>query len=200
MKRFAPWLLLLAALLFIVPGWAQQGNQTFLPLAALPGPTVTNSVPPTATQVPPTATQVPPTATQVPPTATAEVPPTETSVPPTATQEPTATQQPPTGANVVCTASGTTELCAWVSEGTPAQNSDVTVYGRLYSNGSPVAGQPMTTTWNYRTTAPSCDTGATGGDGIASCTRDIGRASIGFRVDINVTLGGLTATTFFTPQ
>lgn len=108
------------------------------------------------------------------------------------------TGPPPAGANVVCRDAGTTQICAWVSNGTPAQNSSVTVYGRLFAGGGGVSGARMVATWHYKTTTPTCE-GVTGSGGVASCTRDIGRATKGYRVDVVVAINGYTATTFFVP-
>jgi hypothetical protein len=107
---------------------------------------------------------------------------------------------PPSGANVVCEDFGSAQLCAWVSNGNPARFSTVTVYGRYFINGAPVAGQPMATTWHYATTTPTCNDGVTGPDGIASCARSIGGATSGFQVNVVVEIGGNQVTTWFTPQ
>ena len=91
------------------------------------------------------------------------------------------------------------QMCAWVSDGSPAQRANVTVYGRLYRAGSPVVGVAMHTTWHYKTTTPTEDC-TTGYDGIGRCTRNIGNASKGYRVRVDVTISGYYAGTSFTPQ
>jgi len=106
---------------------------------------------------------------------------------------------PISGVNVVCQQATNIEVCAWVSNSTPAQNSEVTVYGRLLLGGSGQPGQTMLATWRYKTTSPTCS-GITDGNGRASCTRHIGRATVGYRVDIEVIIAGHTAVTWFMPQ
>jgi hypothetical protein len=100
---------------------------------------------------------------------------------------------------VRCQSSGATEICAWVSKGHPSQNSTVTVYGRLLVNGVGQSGLTMATTWHYKTTTSTCS-GITGPSGVAQCSRDIGRATIGYQVNIDVVIGGYQVTTWFTPQ
>lgn len=121
------------------------------------------------------------------PTPTPTPPPSPTPVP------------PPVGHNVVCQQFDADELCAWVSNGSPPRNSNVTVYGRFYQNGVPVSGLGMSTTWYYRTTTVGC-TGMTDAAGTASCMRSIGQASLGYQVNIVVVIGGRQVTTWFTPQ
>lgn len=120
--------------------------------------------------------------------------------PPLPSPEPTPqpSPAPPTGANVRCQTFGAEELCAWVSNGSPGNSSEVIVYGRYLVNGQPVGGQAMQTVWRYKTTSPSCS-GATGANGIAQCSRNIGRPSAGFQVNIEVTIAGRKVTTFFVP-
>jgi hypothetical protein len=90
-----------------------------------------------------------------------------------------------------------------VSNPSPRQNSEETVYGHFLVNGQGVAGVPMDTTWHYRTTTSGC-WGTTDGSGTASCSRSISRATIGYTVYIGVvfTYGSQTYTTgtSFTPQ
>ena len=143
------------------------------------------------------------------PTPTSTPTNTPTSTPsPTATSGPTITPTPippPTGTNVNCRdySNPTAQICAWVSNGSPSQNSNVTTFGRLIVNGSPVAGAQMHTVWHYKTTSPTEDC-ITGSDGIGRCTRNIGRATTGYqvRVDVEITHAGTryTSSTSFTPQ
>ena len=42
---------------------------------------------------------------------------------------------------------------ACVSNPSPTQNTNVTVYGRLVVGGQPVTGRAMDTTWHYKTTS-----------------------------------------------
>jgi hypothetical protein len=135
----------------------------------------------------------------VTPTATPTLTPTATATP---TQTPTATTTPiptPAGTNVVCNANGAVQICAWVSQGTPSRGSVVTVYGRLLSAGVGQAAQTLTATWHYKTTTASCQ-GSTGSSGLASCSRNIGQATVGYRVNVTVVIAGYQATTWFVPQ
>ena len=97
---------------------------------------------------------------------------------------------------------GPTTITAYVSNSQPAQNSAETVSGQLYVNGLPANGATMDTTWHYKTTTSFCS-GTSGSAGIASCTKNVGHASLGFTVVINVvmTYNGqtYTASTSFTP-
>jgi len=115
------------------------------------------------------------------------------------TQEPT---QPPgsmPGQNLQCNTSGNVEICASVSNANPSQYSYVTVYGQLVIGGAPQSGKPMYTTWNYKTTTSYCNEGVTGSGGVASCQRYISGASVGYQVNINVSIDGYSVTTSFTP-
>jgi hypothetical protein len=158
-------------------------------------PVINHSAPlPVAT---PTATVPVPAGTQTP-TGTAM--PTSTTAPmatPTATQSPQPEVMP--GFNVQCQQAGATEICASVSDAMPAQNATVTVYGRLRIDHAGQAGQTMHATWHYKTTTASCSS-TTGSSGLAECSRSIGRAAIGYRVNVDVAIGAYQATTWFTPQ
>ena len=99
---------------------------------------------------------------------------------------------------MVCAVTGAAQICAWVSNGAPAQNSTVTAYGRLLLGGTGQASQPMIATWNYKTTSSTCE-GLTDALGGANCSRKIGRVTLGYRVDVVVTINGYSATTFFVP-
>lgn len=98
---------------------------------------------------------------------------------------------------------GQVEVCAGVSNSRPSRNSTVTVYGRLLSVGSPVAGAPMHTVWHYRTTTQTEDC-LTGSDGIGLCSREIGSATPGYTVQVDVTITyqdrDYGASTAFTPS
>lgn len=109
----------------------------------------------------------------------------------------------PTATPLPSSAIGDYAAAAWVSDPSPRQRSNVTVYARLTEAGQPVAGATMVAEWAYRTTTSYCS-GNTGADGVASCTRFISMATIGYRVVITVTLtppDGPTLTTAasFTP-
>lgn len=104
------------------------------------------------------------------------------------------------GFNQVCQKTGKWKVCASVSQGAPAQNSKVKVYGSLTFQKVGQPGRAMQTTWHYKSTEPVCNTGVTDAQGIAKCQRKIGLASKGYRVNVDVTIDGHTVTTWFTPQ
>lgn len=102
------------------------------------------------------------------------------------------------GANVECKWFGATELCASVSSDTVPRYSNVTVYGRLYFNGSAQPNLAMSTIWYYDSGPFYCG-GTTGADGVASCKRYIGEATAGYTVNVDVLIGGNSVQTHFTP-
>jgi hypothetical protein len=112
-------------------------------------------------------------------------------------EEPTPGPMP--GQNEQCNTYGDVLICASVSNASPVQNSNVTVYGRLTINGWAQPDKQMFTTWHYKSTTPTCNDGITNIDGIANCARSIGRATIGYQVNIDVTIDGYSVTTSFTP-
>ncbi|MDW7755438.1 MAG: MBL fold metallo-hydrolase [Brevefilum sp.] len=103
------------------------------------------------------------------------------------------------GQNIHCQTFDQAEVCASVSDANPPKYSYVTVYGRLLINGVPQSGKAMTSTWHFKTTTSYCDSGITGLGGLASCERYIGGASVGYQVDIDVSIEGYAVTTSFTP-
>ena len=94
-------------------------------------------------------------------------------------------------------------MCAWVSNAEPRQNSNVTVYGRLYFWGSPISNATMTTVWHYKST-DATEMCTTGTDGIGRCMRNVGRATVGYKVVVSVTIvhagEKYDERTWFTPQ
>ncbi len=104
---------------------------------------------------------------------------------------------------MVCAYDGATQICAWVSNATPRQSSNVTVFDRLIVNGSPVKGADVHTEWRFKshTATRDCRTAA---DGIGKCARNIGVATPDYRVDVlvEITLDGATYTaeTWFVPR
>lgn len=103
------------------------------------------------------------------------------------------------GTNVVCKTSGTTQICASISNGSPAQYTYVTVYGSLKVNGVYQKSKAMVATWHYKTTTPTC-LGNTGTGGTANCTRYIARATKGYKVLVVVKINGYSVTTWFMPH
>ena len=164
-------------------------------------PTPTNTPTPTSTPAPtltPTVTLTP-TSTATP---TLTPRPTDTPLPtdtpgPSPTPRPTQPPPTPTSPPPSCIAT------AWVSNETPAQYSNVTVYGQLLCDGTGVTGAPMHTVWHYKTSTSSCD-GVTDASGTAACTRDISRATKGYGVRVVVTITwqdqDYRTETSFTPQ
>jgi hypothetical protein len=133
------------------------------------------------------------------PTPTATATATPTSLPDTATPPATNTTEPMPGQNVQCQASGSAQICTSVSDANPARYTTVTVYGRLIVSGAGQAGQSMSTTWHYKTSTPGC-TGTTDAGGLAQCSRYISGATAGYQVNVDVSISGYGATTWFTPQ
>jgi competence protein ComEC len=187
---------------------ATPTRTAFTPVAVVYLPIIV-AQPPSSPTPTPTATSTP-SATPADTRAPTGTPSETASNTPTATATPTVTPLPPTatptnmpaampGVNIRCTQLGDAQICASVSNGSPAQYSNVTVYGRLTRNGAGQPGQTMTATWHYKTTTSTC-TGATGSDGLASCTRGISRATVGYQVNIDVDIAGYTAQTSFTPR
>jgi competence protein ComEC len=119
--------------------------------------------------------------------------------------EPTPTPVPPQppgqmpGENIRCDEYDNVQVCASVSDANPSKYATVTVYGRLVMDGGAVQGEPMASTWHYKTTTSYCNSGVTNSGGIASCERYIGPASVGYGVNIDVMISGYSVTTFFTP-
>lgn len=114
-----------------------------------------------------------------------------------ASPTPVATATPPAPASLICNAS------ASVNNTAPARQSNVTVTGRLQCSSGNPAGATMHTTWHYLTVTSEC-AGVTGNNGIATCTRGIGNATLGRFVRIDVTFrkdGQMWSTsTGFTPR
>jgi hypothetical protein len=136
-------------------------------------------------------------------------PPPATTTPVATTPPATTTAPPTTSAPATVSASGclpatsSDGVQACVSNASPTKNSNVTVYGRLVVGGKAISGATMNTSWHYKTTTSSCS-GTSGTDGVASCTRDISRATSGYTVNIDVvfTYNGqsYSGSTSFTPQ
>src|SRR5262249_50250940 len=142
------------------------------PTVAQPSP-VRDTPSTTPTGVSSTPPTVSPNTTTVPQTATRVSVPTATTAPPT----------PPTGVIVVSESHAT----ASVSDPTPRDQTTVTAIGKLPDRGGHgVSGATMHATWHYETTTATCDGGPTDASGTASCSRDIGTATPGYRVVIDV--------------
>ncbi len=161
-----------------------------------PSPTAKPPTTQVKTPVPPTPTRTASTPTPKParPTPTA-IPPTPTPLPATPTPAPPPPTSVPLAASVVVTAS--------VSNASPTKFDKETVTVTMTNNGQPVANVPVTATWHYKTTSPTC-TGTTNANGIAACTRNVGQPTKGYtvRVTISLTWNGQTyvASTSFTPR
>lgn len=92
---------------------------------------------------------------------------------------------------------------ATMSDGTPAQNSQVAAIVNVSRGGAPVQGAQVSIACRFKSTT-STYSGVTGSDGIASIPFSIGRATIGYTVQVEVTVthNGETTTTStsFTPR
>ncbi len=55
----------------------------------------------------------------------------------------------------------------------PPAGSDLTVYGRLIVSGKVITGVPMTARFSFFSKTASCTSGASGSDGVASCTVNV---------------------------
>ena len=86
---------------------------------------------------------------------------------------------------------------------TPGRRSDNTLCVRLIVNGQPVNGATVRATANYKSTDAPLGPASTGADGVAQVTFNIGGASSGYtvRVDVTITASGQTyrTNTSFTP-
>lgn len=93
---------------------------------------------------------------------------------------------------------------AWMTVVSPSRRSNTTLCVRLIHNGQVVVGAPASGTAHYKTTNTSLGPEATGSDGVASITFNIGGATSGYTVDVDAQAvsGGVTyrAFTSFTPQ
>lgn len=178
-------LLIVFSLIFVPVATANEWSFfSYLPAVMKPE----NSPTPTAT----------PTRTRTPtPTPTRTRTPTPT---PTRTSTPTKTLAPLPGENLRCNTVGNAQICATISDMTPDKYSWLTVRGRLLVNGIPQPNLQMFTTWHFRTTISYCNDGVTNSDGIAYCQYYISGATSGFQVNIDVTIGGYSVTTWFTPN
>ena len=85
---------------------------------------------------------------------------------------------------------------------TPPQNSTETLCIRLITDGQPVSGATATGVAHYKSKDTSLGPAITGAGGIAQIDFDISRATVGYTVFIDVTVGNQTVkhATSFTPQ
>ena len=92
---------------------------------------------------------------------------------------------------------------ACVDNPTPSKGNTVTVYARLIVGGHTAGGANMNTVWHYKSTTSTCS-GTSGDDGVATCSLQIGSATKGYQVkiDVNFTYNGKTYSgeTSITPQ
>lgn len=93
---------------------------------------------------------------------------------------------------------------AWLSDEQPAQNTDVSVFAALLCDGQGIEGAPMQAQWNYAAGPSECTMKVTDGEGVASCIQNIGAATVGFQVNIDVTIiwrdQAYQASVSFTPK
>jgi hypothetical protein len=95
-----------------------------------------------------------------------------------------------------------TVVQACMDKPNPDQNDNLVVTTRMSMAGKPIAGAPVKTTWNYRTVRSECTT-TSNTDGIGFCQRNIGDATLGYRVIVEVQYDyqgkGYRGETSFTP-
>lgn len=95
-------------------------------------------------------------------------------------------------------------LKAWVSDSKPKQNSKVTAYCEVKDqNNKPVKDATCTFIWKYKTTSHTM-TAKTDKNGKGNVSRNIGRATKGYKVEVAVAVTkgttNKTAKTYFTPK
>lgn len=116
---------------------------------------------------------------------------------PGASPSPAPARTPPPADSAACSAS------ARVDNEAPAKSTRVTVTGVLECPGSSPVGATMAASWKFKSTTSSCE-GVADDGGVASCSRSVGGASSGFRVEIVVTFSfegeHYTAVTGFTTR
>jgi hypothetical protein len=118
---------------------------------------------------------------------------------PVAAPTPGAVNPAMNGYNVGCTTSGAVQVCAAVCSKYPAPGSIQNVYGRLYVNGVAQKGRTMTARVDLPAGPRTCTDGMDY-TGLAVCGVNIGAAPRYTRIAVRVTIDGLSADTFFTPQ
>lgn len=92
----------------------------------------------------------------------------------------------PTDTPVPAAAVSACTAAARVDNEAPVKNSTVTVTGVLTCPGGSPSGAAMSAAWKFKSTTSSCE-GVADGAGVATCSRSIGGATSGFRVEIAVT-------------
>ena len=120
---------------------------------------------------------------------------------PQPTPEPTLTSTviPLTGENQQCKTIGDAQICATISSANPSANLNyLTVRGRLLIDGEAQTGMNMSTTWYFPEETANCDGGVTNNEGIAACNLALPAFDRRYRVDIYVTIGEYTVSTWFT--
>jgi hypothetical protein len=136
------------------------------------------------------------------PIVRAEIPPTAAPTA-TATATATPTEQPsipapeaPCDQNAPAPAEGAQ---AWMTVPNPSRFSFTTVCARRIQGGQVVTGAAMTAVAHYK--SKDTDLGATtsGADGVGHLTFNIGGATVGYTVVVDVTIGGQSTSTSFTP-
>ncbi len=150
----------------------------------------------------PTTIPTPAATSTARPVATPALEPTPAPLSPTLIPVPgTPSLAPTIAAPIISTT--TVVVTASVSNASPSQQSEVTITATITNNGQPIYGLPMLATWHYRTTTSIC-TALTGANGIASCTRNIASATLGYAVTIDVGITWearvYTASARFTPK
>jgi hypothetical protein len=89
---------------------------------------------------------------------------------------------------------------AWMTRRFPSQLSDTTVCARLIRDGKVVRGISMEATAHYKTKDTYLGRATVGADGVAHRTFNVGGATSGYTVVVDVTIDGVKTTTSFTPH
>lgn len=120
------------------------------------------------------------------PTLIATIAPTiaSTVVPPVQPTKPATEYLPPFGCLPAITITDVV-VQACMDKPSPNQNDTLVVTTRMSKMGKPIVGVPVKTTWNYRTVRSECSI-VSNGNGIGFCQRNIGDATLGFRVVVEV--------------
>lgn len=122
---------------------------------------------------------------------------------PTAEPTPTATQQPSIPAPLTpCDQNAPTPLDgaqAWMTVPNPSRFSNTTVCARLIQSGQVVTGAAMHAVAHYKSKDTDLGVTTSGADGVGHRTFNIGGASAGYTVVVDVTIGDHATSTSFTP-
>lgn len=126
----------------------------------------------------------------------AQQPPTATPTPIPTEQPSIPTPQPPCDQNAPAPAEGAQ---AWMTVQNPARFSNTSVCARLIQGGQVITGATMSATAHYKSKDTNLGATTSGADGVGHLTFNIGGASAGYTVVVDVAIGGQSTSTSFTP-